>query len=273
MLTPSRRLSPTALTAVAELERRVTAADGGRLKLEWGTLRARSGDRVEDFLWWDDDRLLGFAGLYRIGGEVEATGMVDPDARGRGIGSALLGAVLDGASAPAVLLVVPRGSAAGASLALRRGGVPHHSEHALQLRGEPAPGPTDPRVTVRPATPGDVGTVTGILTDAFGDPGPGPADHLERTLVIEHDGAPVGTVRVDHEDDRVGVYGFAVARPYQGRGIGRQVLREVCRRALAAGATTVELDVAVGNDRALGLYTSLGFRPVHTEDYYSVPTS
>jgi hypothetical protein len=44
-----------ALQAIAELERQVVEADGGRLKLEWDNLRGRSGDRVEDLLWWDTD--------------------------------------------------------------------------------------------------------------------------------------------------------------------------------------------------------------------------
>ena len=33
----------------------------------------------------------------------------------------------------------------------------------------------------------------------------------------------------------------------------------------------VHLEVATDNDRALSLYTSLGFRPVITEDYYALP--
>jgi ribosomal protein S18 acetylase RimI-like enzyme len=32
----------------------------------------------------------------------------------------------------------------------------------------------------------------------------------------------------------------------------------------------VGLEVAVENERALGLYTSIGFRPVTTEDYYAL---
>ena len=36
-------LSPDVLSAIAALEQQVVAADGGRLKLEWGTLRARAG--------------------------------------------------------------------------------------------------------------------------------------------------------------------------------------------------------------------------------------
>jgi ribosomal protein S18 acetylase RimI-like enzyme len=45
----------------------------------------------------------------------------------------------------------------------------------------------------------------------------------------------------------------------------------LCRTARADGATAIDLEVATDNDRALNLYTSLGFRPVTTEDYYALP--
>src|ERR1700683_90443 len=91
MVQLARGLSDDDLQAVAELERRTVAADGGRLKLEWGVLRARAGQDVEDFLWWEDERLLGFLGLYAFGAPtLEIAGMVDPGARRRGIATALL---------------------------------------------------------------------------------------------------------------------------------------------------------------------------------------
>ena len=74
-------LTPGDLRAVAELERQVVEADGGRLKLEWDNLRSRSGDRVEDLLWWEGERLLGFLGIYTFGESPELAGMVAPDAR------------------------------------------------------------------------------------------------------------------------------------------------------------------------------------------------
>ena len=95
MLQRAAGLGAPQLAAVADLERRVVAADGGRLKLEWGTLRARSGDRVEDLLWWDGDRLAGFLGLYSFGAPaVELAGMVDPERRRQGIATALVDAAL-----------------------------------------------------------------------------------------------------------------------------------------------------------------------------------
>ena len=72
----------------------VVEADGGRLKLEWGALRSRRGDQVEDLLWWEGDQLLGFLGLYSFGDPVELSGMVAPAARRRGIATALLDAGL-----------------------------------------------------------------------------------------------------------------------------------------------------------------------------------
>jgi ribosomal protein S18 acetylase RimI-like enzyme len=271
-------LSTTEVEAIAELERLVVEADGGRLKLEWGTLRSRDGDQVEDLLWWEGDQLLGFLGLYSFGPSVEFSGMVAPAARRRGIATALLDAGLDlcreqGRSQ--ALLVVPRPSAGGRALAARNRGVLDHSEHALVLLTEPSEGSTDPRISLRRAGPDD-GVVLGRLIEVgFGHPAPDLATLLgsddQPTLVIELDGEPVGTVRQTRQGDSAGVYGFVVDPAHQGRGIGRDVLRRVCRDLRRAGARRVGLEVEVDNDRALGLYTSIGFTGVTTEDYYALP--
>lgn len=275
MLTLSAGLSPAALHAIADLERRVVAADGGRLKLEWNALRQRSGQDVEDVLWWDGELLLGFLGIYTHGAPtIELAGMVDPTARRRGIGTALLDAALQVCQQrehASVLLVVPRTSVAGVSLAQRRGGSLDHSEHALQLLGEPAEVPADPRVTVRTAVPADQQVVRELLRLGFGWEPPENAGHDPNTLVVERDGRPIGTVRLIREGDRAGIYGFAIHPGHQGRGIGRDVLHRLCRTARDDGAAAVHLEVATDNDRALNLYISLGFQPVITEDYYTMP--
>jgi ribosomal protein S18 acetylase RimI-like enzyme len=257
------------------LERRVVAADGGRLKLEWKALRHRSGQDIEDVLWWDGDRLLGFLGIYTHSAPtIELAGMVDPAARRRGIGTALLDAgrrLCQQREHASVLLVVPRNSVTGRSLAQRRNGILDHSEHALQLLGEPAEVPADPRVTVRTASPADQPAVRELLRLGFGWEPPEAAGRDPNTVVVERGGRLIGTARVIREDDRAGVYGFVVHPAHQGRGVGRDVLHRLCRKALADGATAVHLEVATDNDRALNLYTSLGFRPVITEDYYALP--
>lgn len=254
-------------------------ADGGRLKLEWGSLRHRGGDRVDDLLWWESDRLLGFLGIYGFDYSPELAGMVSPDARGRGIGSALLDAALAlcgdrGDRRP--LLIVPRPSRAGKRLALRRGGTLDHSEHALVLSGDPTRGSGERAITLRPAAMADLPFISCVLERGFGQPAPsGLAERLdsprEWTFIVELDASAVGTLRLRRDGDDARVYGFVVDPSWQGQGIGRAALRRACEQLRAEGAQRIGLEVDVENDRALTLYTSVGFTPIATEDYYSLP--
>ena len=254
-------------------------ADGGRLKLEWGALRRRSGDRVEDLLWWEGDRLLGFLGIYGFESAPELAGMVSPDARRRGIGAALLDAALPlcrERSDRRPLLIVPRPSEAGRRLALRRGGVLDHSEHALVLSGDPTTGSQGPEISLRPAAPADLAVVARLLADGFGEPvDAGLAERLdsprERTEIVELDGSPVGTLRLTRDGNDARIYGFVIDPSWQGQGLGRAALRHACAQLRAEGANRIGLEVDVDNDRALGLYTSVGFTPTITEDYFALP--
>ena len=78
-------------------------------------------------MWWEEDRLLGFVGLYAFGAPtVEIAGMVDPSARRRGIATALLEAGLPicrERGYQRALLVTLRGSAAGREFARSHGAV------------------------------------------------------------------------------------------------------------------------------------------------------
>jgi ribosomal protein S18 acetylase RimI-like enzyme len=280
VLSAPRGLSEQELDAVAALERRTVTADGGRLKLEWDTLRSRAGDRVEDLLWWDGERLLGFLALYSFAPPtVEIAGMVDPSARGRGIGTSLLDAgreLCAQRSSQRVLLVVPRPSEAGRRLAVQAGGRLDHSEHALLLTGPLHGPPPDPAVRLRPATVDDVPRLAAILNEAFGR---GPSDlgvervmaDLGKRTVVEVDATVVGTLRASLDGDLGTIHGFAIESERRGRGIGRAALGHACGMLRADGARRISLEVEVDNQHALGLYTSLGFAPTVTEDYWALP--
>jgi ribosomal protein S18 acetylase RimI-like enzyme len=273
----ARGLSPDSLSALASLEAETVSADGGRLKLEWSTLQSRSGDDVEDVLWWDEGRLVGFVGLYAFGGPaVELAGMVHPDYRRQGIGTRLLDEAIElcrGRTERQLLLVAPRTSQVARILAESRGGILEHSEHALDLDGAVTEGPSDKSIILRPASGDDIFDLAGILADAFGQPArPLDVDALgESTLVAERDGSVIATLALNRSSEKWDIYGFAVAPPFQGVGIGRDVLRRVCRQAKNAGVARLHLEVEVNNDRALGLYTSLGFERTSTEDYFDIP--
>lgn len=280
VIEPAQGLNAAALSAIAELEQRVVAADGGRLKLEWGTLRSRKPDEINDLLWWDGDRLIGFLGLYGFGGppNVELAGMVDPEARRQGIGTALVQEALVLTRTREFthqLLVSPATTPAAAAFASARGGVLDHSEHAMVMRGEPAEGTTDPRVTFRPMAPGDAEFLRFALKAGFGFDVPDAALRIAsddaRTVIVERDGEPVGTVRLTLDGDVGGIYGFVIVPERQGQGIGADVLRRMCRRLREEGAREVRLEVHVDNPHALRLYTSQGFVQDAAEDYYRLP--
>lgn len=287
MLVIPDRLSPADLAAIAELERRVVAADGGRLKLEWDSLRSRAAGQPSDALWWEGDRLTGFAGVYVFGSMTpEIAGMVDPQYRRRGAGTALLDAALrlvGKRDRPNALLVVPRAATAGAELAKRRGGRLDHSEHALALTGDPVPGTaSDLPITLRDAVESDIPLVAELLRSAFGFEAELDPTQLvtpaARTVVVEVAGETVATLRVARGDvaagERVaGIYGFGVRDDLRGRGIGGAALVRICQDLRADGVDRIALEVSVDNERALGLYTRVGFTPVTTEDYYRLATT
>ncbi len=281
MLTVTHGLDPRALTAIAALERKVVAADGGRLKLEWSVLAHRTAADA-DLLWWDGDRLLGFLGIYAFGHpDVELAGMVAPGARRQGVGTALLEAarpLVRALGYERLLLVTPTVSMAGRAFAQRHGAQRDHSEHFLVLGDTPEGADRNPAVVLRVAVEQDREDVRRLLKGAFG--GDPPVDvlhrHSDTTYVAELTGVVVGTLRLSlHRTSEVhaatgAVYGFGVDPNYQGRGIGRDVLERCCRLLRAQGCDRVTLEVETANDTALRLYLSTGFVKEAGEDYWAL---
>jgi ribosomal protein S18 acetylase RimI-like enzyme len=268
VLTRTARPDAEQLAQVRALADEVVAHDGGRLKLELAHLATTPAQAA---LAHEDGRLVGFAAVYAFGGaEPELAGMVAPTARRRGLGSALLDALLPPGSGSA-LLVVPAGTPAGRAFALAHGATHAHSEHFLVL-GETPPEPPAAGIELRPATGDDLPALGRVLAAAFGEPA--HEVRLDRpgdtTYVIERSGALVGTVRLSVEDGWGGVYGFAVHPAEQGKGTGRHVLARVCRMLRADGRDRVTLEVETQNDQALRLYTSSGFVREAGEDYWRV---
>lgn len=62
------------------------------------------------------------------------------------------------------------------------------------------------------------------------------------TFVAELDGRPVGFAQLDPDGERWELAGLWVLPDSMGRGIGRALLRQVCRTAAAAGHDVIEID-------------------------------
>jgi ribosomal protein S18 acetylase RimI-like enzyme len=83
-------------------------------------------------------------------------------------------------------------------------------------------------------------------------------------LVGETDGALCGvaTVTIDRESALAFVDILAVGRPFQGRGLGREMLRATIDHLRGLGCQYVHLDCLTNNDAGNALYQSEGFEEV-----------
>lgn len=83
-------------------------------------------------------------------------------------------------------------------------------------------------------------------------------------LVIEYGGRIAGTAGFSEVRDRIKLrhrasFGVNVLRKYWGLGLGKALAEAVVDCAGLAGYEQLELEVVAENERALGLYRSLGF--------------
>lgn len=94
---------------------------------------------------------------------------------------------------------------------------------------------------------------------------------FERTVVVAVDGADVrGVGEFSIEDAERAELGVLVEDAFQGRGIGKRLLRALERLAIQRGLRAFTGDVAYGNSRGLALLRATG-RPVRSQpDYGSV---
>jgi GNAT superfamily N-acetyltransferase len=91
-------------------------------------------------------------------------------------------------------------------------------------------------------------------------------------VVARLDGRVVGSVRVQHLDERTGEFGMLVADPgHRGIGIGRELIRFAERECRAAGLGTMQLELLVPRDWTHptkefldAWYTRIGYRVVRT---------
>jgi mycothiol synthase len=236
------------------------------------TLRNRGLDTGMLFLSGDE----GFAYVHGLsgGGRPELDLVVAPDARGRGVGTALARAALEAVDGIPVTAWSHGNHPAAAALARRLGLEPVRE---LWLMRRPAsstpPAPVPAGFTIRPFEPGvDDAAFLAVNAAAFADhPEQGSLDQRaldERKaeewfdpagfLVAERDGTLVGFHWTKVHPDGAGeVYVIGVHPSAQGSGIGRALL--------AAGldhlsqTSEVVLYVEAANTGAVRLYESYGF--------------
>ena len=62
-------------------------------------------------------------------------------------------------------------------------------------------------------------------------------EDLQRTLIYKENNQLLATLRLDHFEKTMGIYGFVVTKTQRGRGLGRQVLQSALRMILEKSAS------------------------------------
>ena len=163
---------------------------------------------------------------------------------------------------------VEAGAAGGAGGPEDAGGA-RGAARPLELQGE--------RVVLRPLQEADRTRLCEILAEPavsrwWGPVSPEAAaadlfDQAEQTtLVIEHEGEVIGSIQFAEEDEpdyrHAGIDLF-LATAHHGRGLGPDAVRTLARYLFEErGHHRLTIDPAVANERAIGAYRRVGFRPV-----------
>jgi ribosomal protein S18 acetylase RimI-like enzyme len=256
--------------------------EGLHMRIDVGALRQRSGDEANDFLYYEDNRLVGYLFVEGWGSrDREIMGMVHPDYRRRGIFGSLLAAARKECRISDVhkmILVCERASQSGQAFVQAIGAHLEFSEHEMVLGTFRERRNVHEGLDIRQADRNDLKAIISILsTDSGNDDSISRwvtklfDDQSSRFYLATLGGKPLGCLRLDDMSDQIGIYAFEVRLGYRGRGYGRQMLEEAIRSIRAETQKSIMLDVETDNTNAIGLYQSCGFEIKTTYDYYDLP--
>src|SRR5262245_12995000 len=281
-LVKKHSLTAEEIGEIEQLAQICDAHDHATMRVNWDSLASRSGNETNDFLYYKDGRLVGTLSLYTFGRpEAETSAMVHPDERRKGIFRTLVNAAIDELhqrQIPKLIFFCDHESRSGIAALEAIGARYSYSEYKMAL-GEPhMPASLDERLRVERAGPEDVADVARIIALCFDADEADMRQGIEkqigsesrRYIIARLDGAPIGALNLQIDETGSGIYGFCVLPEQRGRGYGRQILARTIEFALAEGHRPVILEVAPENERALGLYMSVGFRETHRYDYYII---
>ncbi|MGB8348224.1 MAG: GNAT family N-acetyltransferase [Ktedonobacteraceae bacterium] len=287
-LVQKQLLTPADIEAVSRLAGVCNAYEQLDMRADWLDVRPEYFGNMHDYLYYEDDRLVGYLFLRRNGtAQKEVTGIVHPDYRRRGIFSTLLAAAREECKQQQVqklILICEDRSASGQAFIAASRARHDFSEHKMVLGSFHESYSFDDRLAIQEADMSDLDALITIIADGWGR-----GTHEVRESVTFNlqeptcdvyiarfggdelsCGEPVGCLRAYDFAREIGIYGFVVRPDYRGRGYGRQTLEEVIRAVQSRSQKPIMLEVDTDNTTALNLYRSCGFEVVRTYGYYAI---
>ncbi|MFD1735077.1 GNAT family N-acetyltransferase [Bacillus salitolerans] len=242
-------------------------------------VESRSGQYCFDYLFYVENKLVGYLGAFDILDpfHLEITGVVHPSFRRKGIFTRLLNAAkeeFNHQKVKEVLLVVDNNSIEGKGFVQSINTRLSHSEYSLKHYGNV--NKEDFVVTIETPIESDYSDMVHIHAEAF-------RDNLEEAsqvitnnlqsdlydvLVAKVRGTIIGSLSIFKNEGNRYLSAFSVAPKYQGKGYGRQILKQVVQLLKDEGVDSIMLEVEIQNANALHLYQACGFEVVAGFDYY-----
>ncbi|MGO8949766.1 MAG: GNAT family N-acetyltransferase [Ktedonobacterales bacterium] len=281
-------LSPERVREVAELRDRCNAADGLYLKIGVAMFEMpalEDAERPRAFLVFAGNSLAGYCSLEGNQDSVEICGMVAPEKRRRGIGTALLAAAQACCTSHSVqetLLICEEASAAGKAFAAARCGPWQFAEHRMQLQDFDAmrQGLTrESGLVLRRARADEAGQLahmSAVVFDSESELATIQADikqelqSSQARFYLAELGSigPVSSLKLYLTENQASIYAFGVLPQYRRRGLAWQTLALLTQQLQADGISQIGLEVEATNLPAIALYQACGFSPVTTYGYY-----
>ncbi|WP_210367080.1 GNAT family N-acetyltransferase [Bacillus sp. REN3] len=280
---------------IKQLEERCLQNDQTVLKLELdyklGANHNKSGglQGVNEFMYFDDNKLIGYIGVSRFGGPWEVNGMVDPEYRRQGVFKKLSELVLvewKRSNSSSILLLSDRQSRSGERFIQGTGAKHKHSEFEMFLKND-MPNQQffeSDEITLRKAANADMKEIARQNAIYFGAGSSGgeepdtnsmipPEEEEKRGMtcyLAEKDGQIVGKVNLQMTSRIGAIFGLGVLPEHRGKGYGRAILLLAIGKLKEAVMDDIMLQVEAKNVNALNLYTSCGFEETSTMDYYVI---
>lgn len=282
-------LSPAEIAECEQLVALCNSHDALHMQLSREMLEERSGKENDDFLYYQDDMLVGYLSLMSWGTEERELhiGVVHPNYRRQGIFRALLEAaraecISQGTRKFVLICEEASGSAIASVTAL--GARYTFSEHEMVLANFHDSMTFDDRLTLSPVRSSQIDALVTVQSRSFNDSEAfvllmvakflqEPQRHFYLATFGEEGLScrePVGVLRLDEFGAEIGIYAFGVLPEYRRRGYGRQMLEEVIREIRTRSQKTIKLEVDTRNTTAINLYHSCGFAIRTTYNYYVI---
>lgn len=262
-----------------------------------GTGKSSCRRDINEFMYFDGDQLIGYAGICSFGGKLEVNGMVKPEYRGLGIFKTLIDLVVPEGKrrkSGSILLLSDRKSSSGQAFIKSTGAKYKYSEFEMYLREDNFVLDDSKLlgITFRKATNDDAQEIARQNEFIFRDDDNDiendnresetgmpdedlmlPEEEEKRGMIIyiaEKDGQAIGKVNLQLISQIGGIYGFGVLPEHRGKGYGRAILLKSIEKLKEANASQVMLQVEAEKANALKLYKSCGFVEVSTMDYFEL---